>query len=231
MNYILDKCKITDEGIYKRKTFGKDDFISYDEMVDFDVIYLGNIRNFNIKTKDGKSINLYFEKDKWGLSNEIVSAVKTRINPNAKDVLVNGQYVVHCKSCDKLTFFSPADIKKMSQDAGRALGSAIGGVAASMSGQYVATNQMIDRAERLSDIKKDPVSAVRISKVCPYCNSKDIEYFNESDYNDYLSRQGKTYDSNKTSEADELRKFKTLLDDGVITQEEFEAKKKLLLGL
>jgi hypothetical protein len=31
--------------------------------------------------------------------------------------------------------------------------------------------------------------------------------------------------------ADELRKFKSLLDDGVITQEEFDAKKKQLLNL
>lgn len=33
------------------------------------------------------------------------------------------------------------------------------------------------------------------------------------------------------SPADELRKYKSLLDDGIITQEEFEAKKKQLLGL
>lgn len=33
------------------------------------------------------------------------------------------------------------------------------------------------------------------------------------------------------SAADELKKFKELLDMGVITQEEFDAKKKQLLGL
>ena len=33
------------------------------------------------------------------------------------------------------------------------------------------------------------------------------------------------------SNADELKKFKELLDSGIITQEEFEAKKKQLLGL
>ncbi len=33
------------------------------------------------------------------------------------------------------------------------------------------------------------------------------------------------------SAADELRKFKTLLDEGAITQAEYEAKKKQLLGL
>lgn len=33
------------------------------------------------------------------------------------------------------------------------------------------------------------------------------------------------------SEADELAKFKNLLDDGVLTQEEFDAKKKQILGI
>ena len=33
------------------------------------------------------------------------------------------------------------------------------------------------------------------------------------------------------SSADELKKYKELLDSGVITQEEFDAKKKQLLGL
>ena len=37
--------------------------------------------------------------------------------------------------------------------------------------------------------------------------------------------------NNSTSEADELKKYKELLDNGTITQEEFDAKKKQLLGL
>ena len=37
--------------------------------------------------------------------------------------------------------------------------------------------------------------------------------------------------NNSTSNADELKKYKELLDGGVITQEEFDAKKKQLLGL
>lgn len=37
--------------------------------------------------------------------------------------------------------------------------------------------------------------------------------------------------SSETSEADEILKFKALLDQGIITQEEFESKKKQLLGI
>ena len=36
---------------------------------------------------------------------------------------------------------------------------------------------------------------------------------------------------NSASNADELKKYKDLLDAGIITQEEFDAKKKQLLGL
>lgn len=39
-----------------------------------------------------------------------------------------------------------------------------------------------------------------------------------------------TKDTDKISEADEIIKFKKLLDDGIITREEFEKKKKQLLN-
>ena len=39
------------------------------------------------------------------------------------------------------------------------------------------------------------------------------------------------YTTEQMSNADELKKFKELLDSGIITQEEFDTKKKQLLGL
>lgn len=46
-----------------------------------------------------------------------------------------------------------------------------------------------------------------------------------------MSQQGQQEPSSAVSSADELLKFKKLLDEGIITQEEFEAKKRQLLGL
>ncbi|MBE6635051.1 MAG: SHOCT domain-containing protein [Ruminococcaceae bacterium] len=43
--------------------------------------------------------------------------------------------------------------------------------------------------------------------------------------------QGATTVIQASSPAEELKKFKELLDMGIITQEEFDAKKKQLLGL
>lgn len=53
-----------------------------------------------------------------------------------------------------------------------------------------------------------------------------IKDINQSDSDEYIC--GKVHNS---SAADEIVKFKELLDQGIITQEEFELKKKQLLGL
>ena len=47
----------------------------------------------------------------------------------------------------------------------------------------------------------------------------------------YSEKQNTIQSTSPTSNADELKKYKDLLDNGIITQEEFDAKKKQLLGL
>lgn len=64
----------------------------------------------------------------------------------------------------------------------------------------------------------------------------DIIYFeNDESYETALKIQEYIADyyaqPQAASVADELRKFKTLLDDGIISQEEFDLKKKEMLGL
>ena len=72
-------------------------------------------------------------------------------------------------------------------------------------------------------------------------SSKFITEFANIDINNYVSdliieRQIKSKETvikqeTSQSNADELKKYKDLLDSGIITQEEFEAKKKQLLNL
>ena len=45
------------------------------------------------------------------------------------------------------------------------------------------------------------------------------------------SKPAPVIEATKSDEADQIKKYKELLDSGVITQEEFDAKKKQLLGL
>jgi len=50
-------------------------------------------------------------------------------------------------------------------------------------------------------------------------------------FENYKNSSDEKESSNTLSSADEIRKYKDLLDSGIITQEEFESKKKQLLGL
>ena len=59
---------------------------------------------------------------------------------------------------------------------------------------------------------------------------KKIKEFVEEAKEKASTNQGQTI-IQQASSADELKKFKELLDMGIITQEEFDAKKKELLGL
>ncbi|WP_408610791.1 SHOCT domain-containing protein [Levilactobacillus tujiorum] len=61
---------------------------------------------------------------------------------------------------------------------------------------------------------------------------KFLESFNLDESPEYDTKEERdTTASGSTSVTDEIRKFKGLLDDGIITQEEFDAKKKQLLGI
>ncbi|WP_255463149.1 SHOCT domain-containing protein [Lactobacillus sp. 3B(2020)] len=62
--------------------------------------------------------------------------------------------------------------------------------------------------------------------VCNNCHSKFTAYGNPNQ-----STQGDADEQNKNDAAEEIMKYKNLLDNGAITQEEFEAKKKQLLKL
>ena len=86
----------------------------------------------------------------------------------------------------------------------------------------VTGNQRQQRADELES------RIVDYSK-CPKCGSKELRDATDEDIAKSNEPQGAVIQ--QASAADELKKFKELLDSGVISQEEFDAKKKQLLGL
>lgn len=60
---------------------------------------------------------------------------------------------------------------------------------------------------------------------CPQCGSIDLRTLSKEEY------QLEMKNGLSLSPVDELKKYKELFDEGIITQEEFTAKKKQLLGL
>jgi len=67
---------------------------------------------------------------------------------------------------------------------------------------------------------------------CPKCGNSKLNRLTEAEAKAELEKQSSPAQIvTATSSADELKKYKDLLDSGIITQEEFDAKKKQLLGL
>lgn len=77
---------------------------------------------------------------------------------------------------------------------------------------------------RAGQVFNDP-NTVQISNIEQYEVAVKMRNYIEN----YQSDNGSVVQ--QVSSADEIQKYKKLLDDGIITQEEFDAKKKQLLGI
>jgi hypothetical protein len=93
----------------------------------------------------------------------------------------------------------------------------------------------------VSDITKTVLKAYGFGNIAFDCRNEQFNYVVSLDALDQMytdinnaldhSHSKNTQGNATISSADELKKFKELLDAGIITQEEFDAKKKQLLGL
>ncbi len=86
----------------------------------------------------------------------------------------------------------------------------------------------------LNDVNKIPFCSGMFSYATANAYAKDVFSVIKTamaKYQETSSQESQTNMQSPISSADELRKFKELLDSGIITQEEFDAKKKQLLGL
>jgi hypothetical protein len=61
--------------------------------------------------------------------------------------------------------------------------------------------------------------------------AEDVVNYINSKIREFKTMSNKPQVVNNISGADELKKFKQLLDEGIITQEEFDFKKKQILGM
>ena len=94
--------------------------------------------------------------------------------------------------------------------------------------QYFSLNNI----NSMIDVNKIPFCSGMFSYAPANEYTKALYLDVKAAFDEYKMHEG---ENNSTvaavSSADELKKFKELLDSGIITQEEFDAKKKQLLGL
>ena len=130
-----------------------------------------------------------------------------------------------CTVCGHIFCYNPVDVAKNKQHATDAVLSSIAGTAGALSGHSAASATHVGNAQaeldRIVDYDR-----------CPKCGSRSLRELTKEEFQQEMkAANAQQTETTANSAADELKKFKELLDMGVINQEEFDAKKKQLLGL
>lgn len=154
---------------------------------------------------------------KGGLLNIDYTTGKATIIEN-KDTEVR----MKCNTCGHIYCYTYEDLAKNVELAKSAVLDSVVGVGEALGGtrlgSQVAGAKADSKLSRMVDYDK-----------CPHCHSTNVQALSKEEWETEKKKQNNGNVS--VSSADELKKFKELLDTGVISQEEFDAKKKQLLGL
>lgn len=140
------------------------------------------------------------------------------INQQAARELEKEEFRMRCNVCGEIFCYTMADLRKNQENAKMVKMNATVGVLNAIGGSNLIAHASNQSAR---DYLKDIVDYSK----CPKCHSSDLSPLKEGESTNAPSTI--SADSN----VEELKKLKELLDMGVITQEDFDAKKKQLLGL
>lgn len=158
------------------------------------------------------------------IDNEISALAEELDEIYEKELVRRGDISEHrmrCNVCGHIFCYTDADLKKNVENAGIGTISALGSLASILGGGSIFhTHHLQGQADRYTDKIIDYTR-------CPACHSSNITEIKDGG----AIHQTQSAPAPVASAADELKKFKELLDMGIITQEEFDAKKKQLLGL
>lgn len=209
---IVDNVRYMNQGIF---TFyfnspSKDKFYILEDAANRIKKHLGNIE---IKKKNGFNVP---EKTYNGEFDTAEIAVE-KPDPN-KEIRKR------CNVCGNVFCYTNADVKKNVQNAKSAMWSSVAQIAGGLSGAYAAS--AVNQTNAQNSLNR----IVNYNK-CPNCNSTNLAIISDEEFEAMKTQSANASSVAPTSSADELKKFKELLDMGVISQEEFDAKKKQLLGL
>lgn len=178
----------------------------------------GIIKIYHVGTNTWESLG--YSKRQVAEANEALNYILAHVSDSAKalEKFKSEGAKMRCNVCGNIFCYDMDDLKENKRLAKSAIWNAVG----SLGGTYAssATQQQTanDQLNRIVDYSR-----------CPKCGSRDLSEATDEDI--ARANAPQNISAQQVSAADELMKFKGLLDMGVITQEEFDAKKKQLLGL
>jgi hypothetical protein len=217
---------VTDEGfryVGKAQIVGSAKFEKVDTFVEYSAVtevkkVLGVVYNI---TDAGHIYAVAPDKQ----DKEAIEYIRQRFE-EAKQEMLNKTHILRCNVCGRIFTYTFAEMDEQinqMQSAARAMGGALL--------TTIATSRLLGSVEsgnaqaRVNSAKEKLDALSR----CPNCRSKDATEITAEEAAEI--RKNAAAPAQTDSSTDELRKYKSLLDDGIISQEEFDAKKKQLLGL
>lgn len=138
------------------------------------------------------------------------------------------EHRIKCQTCGQIFCYTDADINE--NDWNKAMRS-MSGLATFLSALDGSKYDMYEQ----NKVGRSFDNKIKDYSHCPNCNSTNLIELTENDELQSTSINGQTLAiqnsvAHNFSNADEIKRFKELLDSGVITSEEFEAKKQELLN-
>ena len=131
---------------------------------------------------------------------------------------------MRCNVCGNVFCYSEEDLVRNEQLKEQAHQEIKSAALNALAGSLIASNQESEAYDRYN------ARIIDYSK-CPKCNSTDISEISEEEFKAAKENQSGGNGGSLLSPVEEIKKYKELLDIGAITQTEFDAKKKQLLGL
>lgn len=178
----------------------------------------GVIQFFTSPTKFYTLVFPYKQKEDGDTAGKYILQKFYEINKKEIDE-ANKEHRMRCNVCGHVFCYNSADVRENEALIKQARSNARAGAVNALFGTDLNAHAFTDKAERALDKIKD------FSR-CPKCNSTNLTELSDSE--PAMPASPATV---SVSSADELKKFKELLDMGAITQEEFDAKKKQILGI
>lgn len=126
------------------------------------------------------------------------------------------EFRMRCNVCGKIYCYNENDLQKNTKNLEKAREYDARSTLFALGGAELSKHANMNTSDRYRE------RIVDYSK-CPNCHSNNVSPFDGGSI--------AATSSVNTSAVDEIKKYKELLDMGILTQEEFDAKKKQLLGL
>lgn len=215
---------LDDRIIYHKKTFFSDEVNEYSlEDIKFHK-YLPSLSGIQFFV--GSDVITLTTKEDSKELREAVDYIKENCGVNKLRKLLNSiEWRMRCNVCGHVFCYTYADLEKNArfEQAAKTYtrGAVVNALVGTQMGMYEHMKLGNDAVGNITDYSR-----------CPHCNSSSLTEITDEEQDASKGAENQPIQQvAPSSAADEIKKFKELLDCGIITQEEFDVKKKQLLGL